>query len=199
MSSEERYGSVETRRAVLEATRALVAEKGSAVRIADVANRAGVSRQAIYLHFGDRAGLLVALVQHMDSVLNLGPSIEHVYAGTKGEDVIDRAMGVHEEFSRAIDGVARVLEAEQYDDADLGAAWRDRMRVRRGVHLEMARKIADLGDLDDGWTAQAAGDTFYAVTLPSVWRETTRELGWTSTDYVQRLSRLLRRGLLRSE
>lgn len=197
MSSSGPYGSVETRRAVLEATRALVAERGSAMRIADVAKRAGVSRQAIYLHFGDRAGLLVALVQHMDGVLDLRPSLEHVYAGESGEDVIDRAMGLHVDFSRAIDGVARVLETEQYDDADLGAAWRDRMRFRHGTHVEMVRRIAAFGELDDDWTVEAAADTFYAVTLPSVWREATRELGWSATDYVRRFSRLLQRGLLR--
>lgn len=197
MSSERGYGSADTRQIILEATRELVAEHGAALRIADVAARAGVSRQAVYLHFGDREGLLVALVQHMDRVLNLGPSLDHVHAATSGAEVIDRTMRLHAGFSAAIDGVARVLDGAQYVDADLGNAWRDRMRYRRGAHRAIVERIAELGELDDSWSIDGATDTFHAVTLPAVWREVSRELGWSSDEYVSRFSLLLRRGLLR--
>jgi AcrR family transcriptional regulator len=38
------------------------------VRIADIAVAAEVSRQAVYLHFGNRANLLLAAVQYRDSL-----------------------------------------------------------------------------------------------------------------------------------
>ena len=37
--------------------------------------------RAVYLHFGDRAGLLVALVQHMDQTLDPARSLVHVHEG----------------------------------------------------------------------------------------------------------------------
>ena len=44
---------------------------GRNVRMGDVAKRAGVSRQAVYDHFGSRAELMVATVRYGDGVLGL--------------------------------------------------------------------------------------------------------------------------------
>ena len=53
---------------MLEAARALLEERSAqAVKLEDVASRAGVSRQSVYLHFGSRAGLLLALVAHVEA------------------------------------------------------------------------------------------------------------------------------------
>jgi AcrR family transcriptional regulator len=197
VSSERAYGDPDTRRRILEATREVVSERGSAMSLRDVALRAGVSRQAVYLHFGDRTSLLVALVQHMDSVLDLGPSLEHLHAADRGADVLDRTMQLHGSFSAAIDPVAVVLEAEQYVDEALGAAWRDRMRFRRRAHHDIVARLAELDELADDWPQEVAADLFYALTLPAVWREVTRELGWTSQQYVAHFSRFLQRALLR--
>ncbi|MDH3426552.1 MAG: TetR/AcrR family transcriptional regulator, partial [Acidimicrobiia bacterium] len=61
MSTESPYGDPSTRARILDATWELVAEQGAGLKLSEVASRASVSRQAIYLHFGDRPGLLVAL------------------------------------------------------------------------------------------------------------------------------------------
>jgi AcrR family transcriptional regulator len=55
-----------TRLRLLEVTRRLVAERGAGIAMADVARAAGVSRQAVYLHFTSRASLFVAVVRQMD-------------------------------------------------------------------------------------------------------------------------------------
>ena len=47
----------DTRARILETTWRLM-EKDISVRIADIAAESGVSRQAVYLHFGDRQGLV---------------------------------------------------------------------------------------------------------------------------------------------
>jgi hypothetical protein len=41
-----------------------------------------------------------------------------------------------------------------------------------------------------------AADLFFAVTLPVPWRELTGTSGWSATQYVERISRLLRRALI---
>ena len=175
----------------------VITEQGSSLSLKDVAAQAGVSRQAVYLHFGDRTGLVIAVVQQMDETLNLRASIEKIMACESGTKLIETAMKVHAEFSEAIDAVALILEAAQYEDEALGTAWRDRMRFRHGVHRAFAQRLADLGELADEWTVEEAGDLLYAASLVGPWRELTRELGWSSDVYVQRMTSMLSRALLR--
>ena len=66
MSSE----IIETRTRILEATVQMLEEgQGRAVRMGDIAAAAGISRQAVYLHFASRTELLVAAAKHLDEVL----------------------------------------------------------------------------------------------------------------------------------
>ncbi|MDH4278363.1 MAG: TetR/AcrR family transcriptional regulator, partial [Acidimicrobiia bacterium] len=78
--------------------RAKTSSVGTSLKLSDVAERASVSRQAIYLHFGDRSGLLVALVQHMDEQLNLTESLGAVTAASDGGSVLEAAMRLNTTF-----------------------------------------------------------------------------------------------------
>ncbi|MEN8237690.1 MAG: TetR/AcrR family transcriptional regulator [Actinomycetota bacterium] len=196
MSSDRSYGDPETRRRILEATHEVVVERGSRLKLSDVADRADVSRQAVYLHFGDRTQLLVALVQHMDESLHLGESLARVQDAPTNSELIERTMQLHASFSAAIDPIALILDAAQYEDEALGTAWRDRLRFRHQVHRDLIERIADEGSLADGWTPDTAADVFYAITLPGPWRELTQELGWTSDQYVLLMTTVLQRALL---
>lgn len=197
-SSESGYGDPETRERILTATQEAIATVGTGLSVKDVAARAGVSRQAVYLHFGDRTGLVIGLVHHMDETLDLATSVERIMAAETGADLIDATLEVHADFSAAIDNVAVILEAAQYEDEALGAAWRDRMRFRHQLHRQFAQRLADLGELDESWTVERAGDLFYAVTLVGPWRELTRELGWSRRQYIEATATLLKRSLLRA-
>jgi AcrR family transcriptional regulator len=53
--------NAQKRQAVLEAAAAMFAERGREVSLAEICRRAGVSRQTIYNHYGDKDGLLTAL------------------------------------------------------------------------------------------------------------------------------------------
>src|ERR1051325_5169237 len=65
-------GDPETRKRILDKTwRLMEKRKGQGVKIIDIARAAGVSRQAVYLHFGSRAELLIATVRYVDEVNNL--------------------------------------------------------------------------------------------------------------------------------
>ena len=196
MSTPIKYGDPGTRTRILEATWALIAEQGSRIKLADVATRAAVSRQALYLHFGDRSGLLVALVNHMDESLDLGESLAQVHAAPDGATLIDAAMRLNATFWTQVLPVAQVLEASQHDDSALGAAWRDRMRFRQATFRGMVETLADRGELAVEWTIEDAAATFYAVAHFDTWRELVTELGWSNDRYVRSMTRLLRRALL---
>ena len=197
MSSEEgSYGDRETRRRILQATWELIEERGSTPTLIDAAHRAGVSRQAVYLHFGDRAGLFVALVDYIDEIFGSGELVAHVLGAPTGAEALERMVKALSVFTSKIDSVAQVLEAAQYQDEALARAWRNRMHGRRAHSLTIVQRIADEGRLAEGWTVDAAADLCYTVTMPGPWRELTRELGWTPEQYSENVTKLLRRSLL---
>jgi AcrR family transcriptional regulator len=189
------YGDPETRQRVLEVTRELLEERGSGLRLQEVAERAGVSRQAIHLHFGDRQGLILALVRQMDETLELAELLERVYAAEDGRQLLARAMRLNTEFWAKVAPVASVLAGSQQDDA-LREAWRDRMTFRRQAFRRMTEQLDQLGELAPSWGVDEASDLLYAVTHFDSWRELTGELGWSDDHYVEAMSRLLGQALL---
>jgi AcrR family transcriptional regulator len=197
MSITTGYGHPETRTRILEAAWTLVAEQGASIRLADVAALASVSRQALYLHFGDRSGLLVALVDHMDESLDLSDSLAEVHAAPDGAALLEAAMRLNATFWAAVLPVARVLEASQHDDHALGAAWRDRMGFRQAAFRQMIETLAEWGELAEDWTIDDAAATLYALAHFDTWRELVGEIGWSDEHYVESMTRLLRRALLR--
>src|SRR6266511_1174032 len=69
-----------TRAALLDATRALLEEHGTEwLTMAAVAERAGVSRRAVYLHFASRAELLTELFGHVSEREGLAASLQPVW------------------------------------------------------------------------------------------------------------------------
>lgn len=195
-SSGGRYGDPDTRTRILQATWELVAERGASITLRDVASRASVSRQALYLHFGDRSGLLVALVGHMDDSLDLGGSLASVHAAPDGSSLLEAAMRLNTTFWAQVLPVARVLEAEQHTDAALGAAWRDRMRFRQSTFRSMIEALVQRGELADGWSVDDAAAILYGVAHFDTWRELVDEIGWSDDRYVETMTRLLTRALL---
>ncbi len=198
MSTDAEYGAPETRRRILDAAWDLVTEQRARFRLADVAARASVSRQALYLHFGDRAGLLVALVQHMDETLDLADTVAAVHAAPDGATLLEAAMRLNTTFWAQVLPVAEVLEAAQHDDEALGAAWRDRMRFRLATFRAMIDTLAERDQLAADWAVDDAAATLYAVAHFDTWRELVVELGWSDDHYVATMTQLLQRALLLS-
>jgi AcrR family transcriptional regulator len=196
MSSDQSYGDPETRERLLRAAWDLALEQGPGLRLADVAARAGVSRQAVYLHFGDRARLLLALLAWADQEFKLGDLLARVTGARTGAEALDQMVEVHAAYSPRIDALARILEAHQYQDPAVAAALRDRLDFRRAAHRGVIARIAAEGDLANGWTVDTAADLFFAITLPTPWRELTGMSGWSATQYAERISQLLRRALI---
>lgn len=196
VSSAGPYGDPETRERLLQAAWELAIEQGPSLRLADVAARAGVSRQAVYLHFGDRARLLLALLAWGDQVFKLGELLARVTEAQSGVAALERMVEVQAAYSPRIDVLARLLEAAQYQDPAVAAALRDRLDFRRAAHQAVIVRIAAEGDLADGWTVDTAADLFFAVTLAAPWRELTGTCGWSAGQYAERMSQLLRRALI---
>ena len=185
------YGAPETRERILKAAWDLLEDRGD-VHLAEVAARAGVSRQAVYLHFGDRVGLLVALVDHIDVSLGSSELRQSIFSASDGVESLRRWVETMSWYTAKIDAACRVLECGQYRDEALAAAWRNRMGRRRDDLVGwIVQRIAREGRLAPGWSATAAADLVYVVTMPAVWRELTHELDWSPKAYTRALTAML--------
>jgi AcrR family transcriptional regulator len=196
VSSSEPYGDPATHERLLRAAWELALEQGPSLRLADVAARAGASRQAVYLHFGDRARLLLELLAWGDETLKLGDLLARVSEAPTGVQALERMVEVHASYSPRIDALARILEAHQDQDPAVAAALRDRLGFRRAAHRAVIARIAAEGDLASEWTIDTAADLFFAVTLPAPWRELTGACGWPASQYAERMSQFLHRALI---
>ena len=71
----------DSRARVLDAALRLIRKRGHAtVTMAQIAKAARLSRQAVYLHFADRAELMAALARHVHERLGLPASIQRMMA-----------------------------------------------------------------------------------------------------------------------
>lgn len=164
--------------------------------MADIAAKAGVSRQAIYLHFGDRVSLFVALGDHIDVSFGRDSLRAHVFGAPTGVESLRRWVQTMSWYTAKIDSVSRIVELAGDSDEALAAAWKDRMTGRRGHVRRIAERIAAEGQLADGWTAETAADLIFTVTLPGPWRVLTSVVGWSKERYADEITGLLERSLL---
>jgi AcrR family transcriptional regulator len=188
-----------TRERVLQVARELIAERGNAaITLVDVAARAGLSRQTMYLLFGSRAGLLVAMVEQIDAT-SAGP--ERLRAARDGSD----PLAAFEAYLRAwfdylpqVLPVARALTAAATaGDRDAQAAWESRMRKLRGGFLQLAQALRAAGRLRETWSTQAAADWMFGLTHADLWQHLVVEAGWPGATAVDRLVSALRATLIK--
>lgn len=187
-------GKSETRQAILEAALRLFQERrASAVRLVDIARRAGVTRQAVYLHFGSRSGLLVSLVQYVDEKEELAEAAKPVWKAATAVDALERFAALHAEYTPRIYPVAQALLASRHEDEDSAAAWDDRMEGRRDACRRLVRWLRRDGALDSAWDVDQAADALWALTSIQVWEQLVVDQGWPKERYEAYLRLTLRR------
>lgn len=188
-----------TRDRILATTWRLLLEgqRGQIARMGDIAAAAGLSRQALYLHFGSRAALLVATIRYGDELLGLAARLDAYRAATAGVDILDAFITFWGEYIPAIYGAARALLAAREADAAAAAAWDDRMAaVRDGCRVAIEALDRD-GQLAPPWSPAAAIDLLWAMLSIRTWELLTIERRWTTAEYVRHMRAMARRTFVR--
>ena len=179
----------DTRSRILEAAWALVRERGpSEVTIAEIAVSAGVSRQLVYFHFENRAGLLVAMARHHDVRSGF---VERV-ASTRSlppEEGFEALVREWLDYIPEILPVARALEAAVVTGDEGGRAWQDRMDDLREAFRIAVERLDREGRLAGGWTVETATDWVWARSHLTAYQHLVGERGWTPGDYKERALR----------
>jgi AcrR family transcriptional regulator len=196
MSRAKPKERADTRTAILGAARRLLEDRGyHGVGLDHIARAAGVSRQAVYLHFGSKAGLLLALVDWIDQTGPLPGLIRRVEEATTGLEALDRLMELHATYLPQILRSATVLESARRTDPDAAAAWADRMRRRYRAARSVVERLAREGMLAEGLTVPEAADLLWALASIQTCEQLIVARGWSQRRYEHHLKRVARRVL----
>src|SRR3989442_1651611 len=118
-----------TRELILQAARRLLeGETGATAGLEQVAAAAGVSRQAVYLHFGSRTQLLLELVRYLADAYRMPERVQAIMAMESATAVLDGIVDLHAELNGQILVAANALDVARRGDAAAAKAWDDRMR-----------------------------------------------------------------------
>lgn len=179
-----------TRQRIMEqALRLLVDNRGKNVRMSDIAKAAGVSRQAIYLHFKSQTDLMVATVQFGDE-LNGAEELVEPWRNAQGVDKLDTWIEFWGNYVPRIFGVAKALMLARESDEAAAAAWDDRMQDVRKSCRKTMQELASNDLLSDAWTVKAASDLLWTMLSIPVWEQLTVSCSWSKKQYIDKMKAL---------
>jgi AcrR family transcriptional regulator len=163
MSSEAR---------ILDAALACLRESGS-LTMAQVAEKAGLSRQAVYLHFPSREALLIALRVRQSPA----PDLE---AAPSARAALGLLTAVQAQADPALASL----------DESPGAA-----KARLAACVRVAARFREEGALAPHLAPDAAADLLWSLTGPALWRELVSARGWSAERYLRHITFLAGRAL----
>lgn len=180
--------SDETRASILETAWNLMAEQRRLdAGMAEIAAAAGVSRQTLFLAFGNRAGVLVAMARHQDTRGDHVQRMRQVAATGADRPALHAFVDLWLDYLPLVYPVAIQLETGSLSDADANAAWQDRI-FSQGVRMGLDRilgQIAAGGGIDPGQDPSRLADLCLALLVPSAWRYLVVERGWTAEAFAR--------------
>ena len=194
MSSNSR--GKRTKAEILDIAWNLISENGADISVARIAAAAGVSRQTIYLHFGSRGGMLVALVQRADEKFEIKEKFEVALSHAEPASRLTATIDAWLDFVPKIYPVAKDLIRLRETDQEASAAWEDRMTDLRRWLLNLMQSLQSDGALSAGWTPKRASEFFWAQTSVQAWGLLRKECGWSENAISERLKESLSEALL---
>ncbi|MGP4022737.1 TetR/AcrR family transcriptional regulator [Actinomadura sp. 3N407] len=182
-----------SRAALLRAARELVEEHGmGATTMAAVAERAGVSRRAVYLHFASRADLISELFDYVNEVEDLEGRFAPVGDAPDAVAALEVFARRHAEVMPRIIAVSRAVEREAGSDPDAARHWETAMYWRYETNRALITRLDEEGALAPGWTVGTATDMLLALISNGVSTTLLDERGWTPEQIGEHMARLLR-------
>lgn len=187
---------INTKSRILDVTWNLLENGDKTVRMSDIAKAAGISRQALYLHFPNRAELLVATTRHIDVVKNVDARLERSRSATSGVERLHAFIEGWGGYIPQIHGMSVALRAMRSTDKEAAAAWNDRMKaVRHGCEAAV-QAISQDGSLTRDLTEDAATDLLWTLLSVENWERLVRDCGWTQSAYEKTIKQTAEAALL---
>lgn len=189
--------STNSKESILDAALDLIAKRGDAsVTMAGIAAVAGVSRQTVYLHFADRAALMLALVRHADEKRGIERELRKIWNAPDSVTALREAVAVQARMNPGIWAAARAVDAVRRTDEAAERGWQDRLQYR----LEGCRRLIEWLQrekrLRKGLDPAAAADLLWTLTSLHTWEDLVLGRGWSVRRYRDHINDLLLRSLV---
>lgn len=192
----ERPSNARSRRthaALLAATRSILEDEGfEALTMGAVAELAGVSRGAAYLHFASRADLVSALFRHIAETEGLAESTERVWQAPTAVDALDEWARHLARYHPRLIAVTRAVERVRGLDPDAAAHRRRVVRAQLANCRRLATWLHDEGRLAPPWTVDTATDMLWALISTDMIDGLLADRGWSQRRLAESLGLLLR-------
>lgn len=190
-------GNPKTREKILNAAWTLLeTAPGPEVRMSDIAKKAGVSRQAIYLHFPTRTDMLVATTLHIDAVKDVDGRLQASRTATTGSDRLDAYIDAWGNYIPEIYGIARALQSMAETDEAAQLAWDGRLAaVRHGCQAVIDALQRD-GRLTTAHSADHATDILCVLLSLQTWEQLAKGFGWSQEMYIDKTKVVARQVLV---
>ena len=184
----------DTKSRILDTTwRLMEAAQGQGVKMSDIARDAGISRQAIYLHFASRTELMIATVSYVDEVKGLEKRLGRFQSARTGIEFIDACVEIWGDYIPEIYGLAKTLMRTRHTDEAAAAAWQGTVNCLRKLCQATIQALKSEGTLANGWSEKEAIETLLTLISIENWEQLTVEYGWSNERYIERMKTLLKR------
>lgn len=185
-----------TRNALLDAALSLIAERTDAtVPLAEIAERAGVSRQAVYNHFPRREELLLALLEHVEEQVEAAAEVEAALAASSGVEALRAWVGMQARRNPRLWPIARAVEAVQRVESAGDKGRKRQLLQRQRLCRSIAARLAREGLLRRGLGPATAADLICVLTSLRTWDELVNQRGWTAERYQEHVVGVLLEGM----
>lgn len=190
----------ETRNRILTTTWQLMEQSGGqGVKMSDIAKGAGISRQAVYLHFATRTDLMIATMNYVDEVKGLNERLESLQTATNAIELLEDYVEIWGNYIPEIYGLAKALLSTRDTDEATAAAWNNSMACLHDACQATIDALAQEGKLIAVWSQEEAVEMLYTMLSIYNWEQLTVECGWSTAQYVNHMKTLLRRTLVDDE
>ena len=197
MSSDEAPSTRD--RIINAALRLIELDQRGPVSMVAIARAAGLSRQALYLTFADKADLYLALVRRVDELRGAAAEYENIRVAPDGESALVALIESQARLLPALQSIANAMDVLRRQDPDAEKAWQDRLDARMQLCEPIAQKFADEGRLRAGISVRKAADMIWILSSFRTWDDLVNGRGWTAEEYANHVTELLRSSLLNDD
>lgn len=189
--------SEQSRRDILDAAWSLIARHGATVSMSEIAKAVGMTRQSVYVHFGSRGGLLIALVRRADERFSIWQNFTAAMENTDPKKRLDACLLAWLEFMPKIHPVAKDLIRLRATDEDAAQAWKDRMSELSKFFRRLVKGLEQEGALAPNWTVPKAADFLWASCSVQTWDLLVHDRGWSEKSASKVIRGTIANALLR--
>ena len=171
----------QTRNAVVDAARALFAQRGYfATTVNEIADASRVSAGTVYQQCGGKQGLLRTLVDIWTTAPLVQQTLDRIDTAGTFDEVLQALADSYLGFYRQFDDIIQVVLATAPHDVEASELLAKATDRQRTALLEIARKVRELGKFPASFSDDDFADmTMYYYGPHNGFHFTVTELGWS--------------------